>query len=124
MQTSHPVLRVIGVSHKTAPVEIREQLAFSSERLASAYESIKGQDAISECVILSTCNRFEVYVLLQEQHNQDHGTLEEALLGWFAEDGARLGDYAYYRFLKQKATPIYGLWMNAFLPFVPCLICR
>ena len=96
MRTKHPMLRVIGVNHKTAPVEIREQLAFTSERLASAYESIKMQDAVSECVILSTCNRFEVYVLLHEQQSQGQESLDKALLEWFAEDGARLDDYAYY----------------------------
>lgn len=96
MHTTHPMLRVIGVSHKTAPVEIREQLAFTSERLASAYDLIKKQDRVPECVILSTCNRFEVYALLQEQQSQDHASLEKALLEWFAEDGAHLGDFAYY----------------------------
>ncbi|HRK61001.1 MAG TPA: glutamyl-tRNA reductase [Candidatus Omnitrophota bacterium] len=50
-----------GVSYKNCPVEIREKLHISEPLLGPAFEFIKKQPAVSECVILSTCNRVEFY---------------------------------------------------------------
>jgi glutamyl-tRNA reductase len=50
-----------GVSYKNCPVEIREKLHVSEQLLGPAFEFIKKQPGISECVILSTCNRVEFY---------------------------------------------------------------
>ncbi|MEK7834279.1 MAG: glutamyl-tRNA reductase, partial [Acidobacteriota bacterium] len=46
---------VVGISHKTAPVEIRERLAFAESRLAEALRSLADGETISEAVIVSTC---------------------------------------------------------------------
>lgn len=57
-------LLVIGLNHKTAPVAMREQLAFAAEDLPIALDSLK---AITQgAVILSTCNRTEIYALAPE----------------------------------------------------------
>ncbi len=53
-------LYVIGVNHTTAPIEIREHVAFNSEHLGSALRELTMHDA-SEAAILSTCNRTELY---------------------------------------------------------------
>src|SRR5215510_14996935 len=53
-------LAVVGLSHKTAPVEIRERLAFSNDALRSALTSLVDRQEITEAIILSTCNRVEV----------------------------------------------------------------
>src|SRR5580692_7084168 len=53
-------LLVTGVSHKTAPVEIRECLAFPEPALPQALQSLKSRGAVSEACILSTCNRVEI----------------------------------------------------------------
>ena len=53
-------LAIVGLSHKTAPVEIRERLAFNSEMLRTALTSLVGREDVSEAMILSTCNRVEV----------------------------------------------------------------
>jgi glutamyl-tRNA reductase len=55
-------LLVTGVSHKTAPVEVRERLAFREETLADALADLKSREGVSEAVILSTCNRVEITV--------------------------------------------------------------
>lgn len=52
---------VSGVSYKNCPVELREKLHVSEDLLGAALEFAKGQPGISECVILSTCNRVEFY---------------------------------------------------------------
>jgi len=51
---------VIGLNHKTAPVEIREQLAFSDEETAQALEMLHKEADIRELALLSTCNRVEL----------------------------------------------------------------
>ncbi|MFT5930420.1 MAG: glutamyl-tRNA reductase [Oceanospirillaceae bacterium] len=54
-------LFVFGINHTTAPVDVREKLAFAPEITASALQQLVSQTAVSEAAILSTCNRTEVY---------------------------------------------------------------
>ncbi len=53
-------LIVVGVNHRSAPVELRERLALSNGQIDRLLESVAGTDGIEECVVLSTCNRVEV----------------------------------------------------------------
>lgn len=56
-------LIVVGVNHKTAPVEIREKIAFNSkEAIKEALKELIQREGIGEVVIISTCNRVEIYV--------------------------------------------------------------
>jgi glutamyl-tRNA reductase len=55
-------LLITGVSHKTAPVEVRECLAFREEALPAALADLRSREGIVEAVILSTCNRVEITV--------------------------------------------------------------
>ena len=59
-------LLVTGVSHKTAPVEVRERLAFRPETLADALAGLKGRGGVREALILSTCNRVEITVTTED----------------------------------------------------------
>ncbi len=56
-------LTLVGLSHKTAPIEIREKLTFPAHRQADALSSLIGTPEVAEAVILSTCNRTEIYVV-------------------------------------------------------------
>ncbi len=51
---------LVGTSHKTAPVEVRERLAFAEPRLADALRDLVDREMISEGLIVSTCNRVEL----------------------------------------------------------------
>ncbi len=51
---------LIGANHKTAPVELREKLSFSSEETIAALEFLKQDKAIKEALLFSTCNRTEL----------------------------------------------------------------
>jgi glutamyl-tRNA reductase len=55
-------LLITGVSHKTAPVEVRECLAFGEDALPAALADLRSREGIAEAVILSTCNRVEITV--------------------------------------------------------------
>jgi len=59
-------LLVTGVSHKTAPVEVRECLAFRDEALPAALADLKAREGVAEALILSTCNRVEVTVTIED----------------------------------------------------------
>src|SRR3989338_1397762 len=61
--TTQSHLLLVGVNHRTAPVELREQLAIPSRDLPEALRQLRALPGIDEAVILSTCNRIECYVV-------------------------------------------------------------
>jgi glutamyl-tRNA reductase len=73
-------LLITGVSHKTAPVEVRECLAFREEALAAALADLKARAGVAEAVILSTCNRVEITVTTED------GVDPRAVVDAFLED--------------------------------------
>ncbi len=54
---------VIGLNHRTAPVEIRERMAFSSARVTEVLEGLRAGGRIKGCLALVTCNRTEIYAV-------------------------------------------------------------
>lgn len=60
MSLSLPLV-VCGLNHKTAPVEVREKFVFTSEALPASLKLFASETGIQEAVILSTCNRTEIY---------------------------------------------------------------
>jgi glutamyl-tRNA reductase len=52
---------ILGINHRTAPVALREKVAFSEERLLAALRALRQEAGVAEVVILSTCNRTELY---------------------------------------------------------------
>src|ERR1700680_797332 len=52
---------ILGINHRTAPVALREKVAFSEDRLVGALRTLRQEAGVAEVVILSTCNRTEVY---------------------------------------------------------------
>lgn len=68
----------LGLNHTTAPVEIREQVAFASEGIMQAHQDLVAQPGIGEAVILSTCNRTEIY------YSTDSAS-PESVSRWLAE---------------------------------------
>lgn len=63
-------LVVIGINHKTAPVEIREKFAFSPKQTVNVNRLLKEGVFLAENLILSTCNRVEIYAVAD--HNKDY----------------------------------------------------
>jgi glutamyl-tRNA reductase len=61
-------LFAIGLNHETAPVAVRERLAFSNENLGPAVQNLLSSSDVSEAVILSTCNRTEIYCYAKQPH--------------------------------------------------------
>lgn len=59
-------LVVLGLNHKTAPVAVRECFSFSEEQVKTALHHVHKYDVMDECVILSTCNRTELYAVVED----------------------------------------------------------
>jgi len=71
-------LLALGINHKTAPVSIREKLSFAPETVPVALKNITAQDVVNEAVILSTCNRTEIYCQL----NCNAEEASESVIKW------------------------------------------
>jgi glutamyl-tRNA reductase len=59
-------IAVVGLSHKTAPVEVREKLSIQEAKMESVIQELCSYPHIEEVAILSTCNRLEIYVVAKE----------------------------------------------------------
>lgn len=59
-------LLTLGINHKTAPLELRERVAFTPERMGEAFAALKVAVGVEEVAILSTCNRTELYLVADE----------------------------------------------------------
>ncbi|MBT2727046.1 glutamyl-tRNA reductase [Bacillus sp. ISL-75] len=73
---------VIGINYKTAPVEIRERLSFNEADLAEAIKKLNTKKSILENIILSTCNRTEIYAVVDQLHTGRY-YIKEFLSEWF-----------------------------------------
>ncbi len=73
-------LLALGINHKTAPVALREKVAFSPDTLDQALNSLLAQPLVQGGVVLSTCNRTELYLSVEQQEN-----LQEQLVNWLCE---------------------------------------
>ncbi|SUU24012.1 glutamyl-tRNA reductase [Acinetobacter haemolyticus] len=66
----------LGVNHQTASVELREQIAFNAERLATLLHEQHQHSALKDLVVVSTCNRTEVYAMTEDA---------DSILNWLAQ---------------------------------------
>lgn len=104
-------LVLLGINHNTANVALRERVAFPPEKMAEAMQGVTGLDSVGEVVIVSTCNRTELYAELDPgvpAADAAEGLVDEALqeaqqqriLQWLADyhglDAAELGASSYF----------------------------
>lgn len=73
---------VVGVNYRTAPVEIRERLSFVESDLPQAMQALQEQKSILENVIVSTCNRTEIYAIVDQLHTGRY-YIKQFLATWF-----------------------------------------
>ena len=82
---------LIGVNHKTAPIELRERIAISRDELAEVTRALAAQPGVSECMIVSTCNRVELLAAVESPE----ADLTEFLNRHFGLDRAVLAPHIY-----------------------------
>ena len=76
MAGMEPQLFMVGVSHHTAPLALRERMAIPLRQLPGALASVRACAGVQEAVILSTCNRVELYVLSGNPPESEHGLID------------------------------------------------
>ncbi|WP_421570863.1 glutamyl-tRNA reductase [Stenotrophomonas sp. PD6] len=79
-------LWVLGLNHQTAPVELRERVSFGGDALPQALASLRDTPQVAEAVLLSTCNRTELYAVAESG---------EALAQWLESHAGQLQGYLY-----------------------------
>ncbi len=96
------MLLTLGVNHNSAPVEIRESISIAEHALTAALENLKQLDGVLGAVILSTCNRMEIYCELEgeqyiptisnwlhDYHNMNPGSLNDYLFSHQEKESVR-----------------------------------
>lgn len=84
-------LTLIGVNHKTAPIELRERIAIGRDELAEATRALAAMPGVAECMIVSTCNRVELIVAVDQPDMQ----LADFFSNHFTVDSATLSPHIY-----------------------------
>ena len=97
---------VLGVSHRGAPVEVRERLAFRPHEVIPALELLRAGAGVREGVLLSTCNRTELYLV------ENDGDAESVAAGWALLDerlgsGGAASGYGYVRRDREAAAHLF-----------------
>ena len=86
---------LIGVSHRTAPVEVRERFAFTPDEARQAAEELRAKKILGESVVLSTCNRSELYGVPADESTDGLRSLENFLVEFHKLDAAELNGTLY-----------------------------
>ena len=101
-------LITLGLNHKTAPLELRERLAFTPQTLPEALNSLIKVMGVSEAVILSTCNRTELYCALHDDNQAEdtaHTVNDQSLIDWFSGfhglDAGKIAPHLYHHEHKE-----------------------
>jgi glutamyl-tRNA reductase len=97
-------LIVVGVSHVTAPIEVREKLAFRPWEALQAVARLREEGLIREGVVLSTCNRTEIYAV--EENDAAHSTIATVLSDRLGNDAA---EFTYVRRDREAASHLFAV---------------
>lgn len=93
-------LSVVGANHRTAPIEVRERFHVDEDDLGSVLARVRDRDGVRECVLLSTCNRSELYL-----HAEDTRAAERAALEVLSRHAAMDADEAEAYFYARHGRP-------------------
>jgi glutamyl-tRNA reductase len=88
---------LIGLNHRTAPVELRERVSFTPDQAQRAAEELRSRGVLSETLVLSTCNRSELYGVPPESAPDSAGAMELFLATFHQIDPAVLNRSLYTR---------------------------
>ncbi len=97
---------VIGLSHHSSPVELRERFAFAEAKIPDALKTLRESGSAAEAVILSTCNRVEIYAATAWEPARAFAELKKFLLRWSeTTEGLEVGSSRCDDRTAQRAVP-------------------
>jgi glutamyl-tRNA reductase len=97
------MLKLIGVNHKTAPIALREKIAIGRDELAETTRALAATPGVTECMIVSTCNRVEMLAVVE----QTETPVAEFLSHQFGIDEAVLSPHLYEYSDKQAVSHLF-----------------
>jgi glutamyl-tRNA reductase len=99
---------VVGLNHRTAPLDLLERLAIDSERLPKALALLLEREHVKECAILSTCNRVEIYAAIDRFHDGGHA-VRAFLTDFHGICSRELSDYLYAYFEDRAVQHLFAV---------------
>lgn len=96
----------VGFNHQTTPVSIREQFSFDDLRIRKAHLTLKHKKSILENVIISTCNRTEIYAVVDQLHTGRY-YIKQFLQDWFDVPMDEFADYLIMRENEQAVEHLF-----------------
>lgn len=107
------VLAVLGLNHKTVSVDIREKFSISEESAREGLLHLSEQEGIKEAVVLSTCNRTEIYAVLKEEEDK-----EELYHFFLTLSGNSKAEKEYFFFIQvQNVSVIFSGLFQGLIPW-------
>lgn len=101
-------LLVLGISHRSAPIDVLEKLAVPADLAAKALASVSQREHVTEAVVLSTCNRVEVYANVTRYHG-GMADLRDHFAEWSGLAPADFGHLTYDRFEREAAEHLFAV---------------
>jgi glutamyl-tRNA reductase len=98
---------LVGLNHRTAPVEVREKVSFTAEQARRAAEQLRTRGILEETLVLSTCNRSEVYGVPPESSHECAPGLSTFLSEFHAVRPDVLGESLYHHYDREAVRHLF-----------------
>lgn len=100
-------IALIGISYRTASIELRERLAFRVEQACEAADQLRSRGILKEAVVLSTCNRTEVYGVALERSADNLNAMELFIASYHQVPPDQFRPFVYRRTHREVVRHIY-----------------
>jgi len=98
---------LIGINHKTAPVQVREQLALDTDHVCDALDQLRRTFSGCEFVLLSTCNRVECYAVVEKSSGPKADMIARQLAALRGVDYAAVEEFLYFKKNEDAVTHLF-----------------
>jgi glutamyl-tRNA reductase len=98
---------LVGLNHRSAPVEVRERVSFTAEQARQAAEELRSRGLFHETLVLSTCNRSELYGVLPEAAHQSAATLSSYLSAFHSVQPEQLNGSLYHHYDRHAVRHLF-----------------
>lgn len=98
-------MAAVGLNHRTAPVAVRERLAFPEHQLWEILRTLAAYDGVASCVIISTCNRTEIYTAVTEEAKVEG--IWRFLAGYCGQSVEEMRRCAYEKFMGEAIEHLF-----------------
>ncbi|MED5430464.1 MAG: glutamyl-tRNA reductase [Pseudomonadota bacterium] len=95
-------INILGLNHKTAPIDIREKIVFNHAEVPLTLKKLKNIEGVNEVVLLSTCNRTEIYT----ENDKDN----QKVINWLNNNQTSVKDYLPYTYTYEGEEAIKHLF--------------